>query len=195
MKDRKKPVLIIFLLIFCFVFLIVQATQAAYESTISGRMKNTIAHWSIKVNNQEITDTTIQSIPLTYTVADLTNVRPGKVGPGATLNYPVTIDASGSDVAIKITFDVTDKAINSDKLLTLTGVTSNDLTIIRTGVSTYSAVIAKSALSTSKVVNLNFSWVDNGTPIEYTDDTTSDTFAEIDFNAIQYAGETIVPYS
>ena len=61
--------------------------------------------------------------------------------------------------------------------------------------STYSAVIAKSALSTSKVVNLNFSWVDNGTPIEYTDDTTSDTFAEIDFNAIQYAGETIVPYS
>lgn len=195
MKNRKKVVLIVILLVFCFVFLIVQATQAAYESSITGRMKNTIAHWSIKVNNQEINDGTVDSIPLTYTVTDLTNVRTGKVGPGANLNYPVNIDASGSDVAIKISFTVTDKSADPDKFLTLTGVNSTDLTIVRTGVSTYSAVIDKSVLSTPKVVNLNFSWVDDGTLVEYTDDSTSESFAEIDFNAIQYTGEALVPYS
>ena len=195
MKDRKKSVLVVLLLVFCFVFLVVQATKAAYESTISGRMKNTIADWSILVNNQEISSGTVDSIPLTYTVTDLTNVRSGKVGPGVSLNYPVTIDGSGSEVAIKITFTVTDKSVDPDKFLTLTGVTSSDLTIVRVAANAYSAIIPKASLGTAKTVNLAFTWVDDGSLVEYSDDSTVDDFVEIDFNAIQYTGETLTPYN
>ena len=195
MDGRKKSILIVILLVFCFIYLTVQGIQGAYESTIGGRADNTIAKWSIKVNNQEITDSTITSVPLSYTVTDLTNVRSGKVGPGVNISYPVQIDASGSDVAIKISFTITDKTIDSDKILTLTSVTSSDLTIVRTGASEYSAIIPKTLLNTTKTVTLNMTWVDTGTLVEYTNDLVADDFVEIDFKAIQYTGETLVPYS
>ena len=195
MKNRNKSVLIVILLIFCFIYLVVRGVQAAYESTISGRANNDLADWSIKVNNQEISSGTVQSINLNYTVNDLTNIRSGKVAPGVNLSYPIQIDASGSEVAVKITFTITDKSIDEDKYLTLNSVTSNDLTIVRVDEDKYSAVIPKASLTGTKTVTLSMTWVDNGELVEYDDTVTSDDFVEINFNAIQYTGEALTPYS
>lgn len=195
MKNRKRSVLLIALLIFCFAFLVVQGIQAAYESTISGHGENDIANWSIKVNNQEITSASVESLNLTYTVNDLTNVRSGKVAPGVSLSYPIQIDASGSEVAMKLTFTVTDKSVDSDKFLTLTSVSSSDLTVTRVSADSYCVVIPKASLSGTKTINMNFSWVDDGSLVEYSDDIDSDNFVEISLNAIQYSGEEITPYS
>ncbi|MBQ6497182.1 MAG: hypothetical protein IJI58_00505 [Bacilli bacterium] len=195
MKDRNKRVLLVTLLIFCFIYLVVRGVQAAYESTISGKAENDIANWSIKVNNQEISSDTVQNIDLTYTVNDLTNIRSGKVAPGVNLSYPIQIDASGSEVAVKITFTITDKTIDPDKYLTLTSVTSNSLTIVKVDEDKYSAVIPKASLSGVKTVTLNMSWIDTGDLIEYDDTVTDDNFMEVNFNAIQYTGEVLTPYS
>lgn len=194
MKDKRKVTLIIFLLILCFAYLIVRGAQGAYESIVSATTHNNIASWSIKVNNQEITNNS-NTINLTYTMNTLNNIRAGKVGPGAILTYPVTVDASGSDVAILLTFSITDKTIDSDKFLTLTDIQSSNLTIVRTGQSEYSAIINKSSLSTEKNLTLVLEWIDDNSLIEYSDDTTSDSFVEIDLNAIQYTGETLVQYN
>ena len=195
MKDRNKRVLLVTLLIFCFIYLVVRGVQAAYESTISGKAENDIANWSIKVNNQEISSDTVQNIDLTYTVNDLTNIRSGKVAPGVNLSYPIQIDASGSEVAVKITFTITDKTIDPDKYLTLTSVTSNSLTIVKVDEDKYSAVIPKASLSGVKTVTLNMSWIDTGDLVEYDDTVTDDNFMEVNFNAIQYTGEVLTPYS
>ena len=195
MKDRNKRVLLVTLLIFCFIYLVVRGVQAAYESTISGKAENDIANWSIKVNNQEISSDTVQNIDLTYTVNDLTNIRSGKVAPGVNLSYPIQIDASGSEVAVKITFTITDKTIDPDKYLTLTSVTSNSLTIVKVDEDKYSAVIPKASLSGVKTVTLNMSWIDTGDLVEYDDTVTDDNFMEVNFNAIQYTGEALTPYS
>ncbi len=195
MKNRNKSVLIVILLVFCFIYLVVRGVQAAYESTISGRANNDLADWSIKVNSQEISSGTVQSINLNYTVNDLTNIRSGKVAPGVNLSYPIQIDASGSEVAVKITFTITDKSIDEDKYLTLNSVTSNDLTIVRVDEDKYSAVIPKASLTGTKTVTLSMTWVDNGELVEYDDTVTSDDFVEINFNAIQYTGEALTPYS
>lgn len=195
MKNGKRSVLVVTLLIFCFMYLVVRGIQAAYESTITGRVSNTLADWSIKVNNQEITNSSLESIPLTYTVNDLTNVRSGKVAPGSNLSYPIQIDASGSEVAVKLTFTVTDKTVDPDKYLTLTSVSSNDLSVIRVGANAYCVVIPKASLSGVKTISMNFSWVDDGSLVEYSDEIDSDNFMEIDLNAIQYVGETITPYN
>ena len=125
----------------------------------------------------------------------LNNIRAGKVGPGAVLTYPVTIDASDSDVAILLTFSIRDKTIDTDKYLTLTNIQSNDLTIVRTGASAYSAIINKASLSTSKSLTLVLEWIDDGSLIEYDENTTSDSFVEITLNALQYTGETLTPYN
>ncbi len=195
MKNGKRSVLVVTLLIFCFMYLVVRGIQAAYESTITGRVSNTLADWSIKVNNQEITNSSLENIPLTYTVNDLTNVRSGKVAPGSNLSYPIQIDASGSEVAVKLTFTVTDKTVDPDKYLTLTSVSSNDLSVIRVGANAYCVVIPKASLSGVKTISMNFSWVDDGSLVEYSDEIDSDNFMEIDLNAIQYVGETITPYN
>lgn len=195
MKNGKRSVLVVTLLIFCFMYLVVRGIQAAYESTITGRVSNTLADWSIKVNNQEITNSSLESIPLTYTVNDLTNVRSGKVAPGSNLSYPIQIDASGSEVAVKLTFTVTDKTVDPDKYLTLTSVSSSDLSVIRVGANAYCVVIPKASLSGVKTISMNFSWVDDGSLVEYSDEIDSDNFMEIDLNAIQYVGETITPYN
>ena len=195
MNGRKRSILVVTLLIFCFIYLVVRGIQAAYESTISGRATNELADWSVKVNNQEITSASPEGIPLTYTVTDLTNVRSGKVAPGTSLSYPIQIDASGSEVAIKLTFTVTDKSVDPDKFLTLTSVSSSDLTVIRISENSYSVVIPKASLNGVKTVTMNFTWVDAGELVEYDEDAESDNFVEIDLNAIQYSGETITPYS
>ncbi len=195
MNGRKRSILVVTLLIFCFIYLVVRGIQAAYESTISGRAQNNLADWSVKVNNQEITSASTEGIPLTYTVTDLTNVRSGKVAPGTSLSYPIQIDASGSEVAIKLTFTVTDKSVDPDKFLTLTSVSSSDLTVIRISENSYSVVIPKASLNGVKTVTMNFTWVDAGDLVEYDEDAESDNFVEIDLNAIQYSGETITPYS
>ncbi len=195
MNGRKRSILVVTLLIFCFIYLVVRGIQAAYESTVSGRAKNELADWSVKVNNQEITSASTEGIPLTYTVTDLTNVRSGKVAPGTSLSYPIQIDASGSEVAIKLTFTVTDKSVDPDKFLTLTSVSSSDLTVIRISENSYSVVIPKASLNGVKTVTMNFTWVDAGELVEYDEDAESDNFVEIDLNAIQYSGETITPYS
>ena len=195
MKNGKRSVLVVTLLIFCFMYLVVRGIQAAYESTITGRVSNTLADWSIKVNNQEITNSSLESISLTYTVNDLTNVRSGKVAPGSNLSYPIQIDASGSEVAVKLTFTVTDKTVDPDKYLTLTSVSSSDLSVIRVGANAYCVVIPKASLSGVKTISMNFSWVDDGSLVEYSDEIDSDNFMEINLNAIQYVGETITPYN
>ncbi len=195
MKNGKRSVLVVTLLIFCFMYLVVRGIQAAYESTITGRVSNTLADWSIKVNNQEITNSSLESIPLTYTVNDLTNVRSGKVAPGSNLSYPIQIDASGSEVAVKLTFTVTDKTVDPNKYLTLTSVSSSDLSVIRVGANAYCVVIPKASLSGVKTISMNFSWVDDGSLVEYSDEIDSDNFMEINLNAIQYVGETITPYN
>lgn len=195
MKNGKRSVLVVTLLIFCFMYLVVRGIQAAYESTITGRVSNTLADWSIKVNNQEITNSSLENIPLTYTVNDLTNVRSGKVAPGSNLSYPIQIDASGSEVAVKLTFTVTDKTVDPDKYLTLTSVSSSDLSVIRVGANAYCVVIPKASLSGVKTISMNFSWVDDGSLVEYSDEIDSDSFMEINLNAIQYVGETITPYN
>lgn len=195
MKNGKRSVLVVTLLIFCFMYLVVRGIQAAYESTITGRVSNTLADWSIKVNNQEITNSSLENIPLTYTVNDLTNVRSGKVAPGSNLSYPIQIDASGSEVAVKLTFTVTDKTVDPDKYLTLTSVSSSDLSVIRVGANAYCVVIPKASLSGVKTISMNFSWVDDGSLVEYSDEIDSDNFMEINLNAIQYVGETITPYN
>lgn len=194
MKDKRKMTLMIFLLVLCFTYLVVRGAQGAYESIVNATAHNNIASWSIKVNNQEITNNE-NTINLTYTMNTLNNIRAGKVGPGAVLTYPVTIDASDSDVAILLTFSIRDKTIDTDKYLTLTNIQSNDLTIVRTGASAYSAIINKASLSTSKSLTLELEWIDDGSLIEYDENTTSDSFVEITLNALQYTGETLTPYN
>ena len=194
MKDKRKMTLMIFLLVLCFTYLVVRGAQGAYESIVNATAHNNIASWSIKVNNQEITNNE-NTINLTYTMNTLNNIRAGKVGPGAVLTYPVTIDASDSDVAILLTFSIRDKTIDTDKYLTLTNIQSNDLTIVRTGASAYSAIINKASLSTSKSLTLVLEWIDDGSLIEYDENTTSDSFVEITLNALQYTGETLTPYN
>ena len=195
MKNRTRKILILLLLVLCFGYIIVRAAQAAYESMLSSKVNNRLAGWVIKVNNNLISQTESNSIDLSYTTNSNSSFRTGKVGPGSTLTYPVTINATGTDVAIKFSLVINDKSVIPEKYLTLTDVTSSDITLTRTGETEYTGVILSGSTGTPVTIDLNFEWIDDGTLVEYVDDTSAASKVEINFNAIQYRGETIVPYS
>jgi len=195
MKNGTRKILILLLLVLCFGYIIVRAAQAAYESMLTTKVNNKLAGWVIKVNNNLITQTESSSIDLNYTTNNNSSFRSGKVGPGNTLTYPVTIDATGTEVAIKFSLQVNDKTVIPEKYLTLTGASSTDITLIRTGATEYTGVINKTQTGTPITVNLDFEWIDDGSLVEYKDDDPDASKVEIDFNAIQYRGETITAYN
>ena len=181
MKNRTRKILILLLLVLCFGYIIVRAAQAAYESMLSSKVNNRLAGWVIKVNNNLISQTESNSTNSSF--------RTGKVGPGSTLTYPVTINATGTDVAIKFSLVINDKSVIPEKYLTLTDVTSSDITLTRTGETEYTGVILSGSTGTPVTIDLNFEWIDDGTLVEYVDDTSAASKVEINFNAIQYRGE------
>ena len=195
MEKKKKYILIIIILILCFSYLVVRSAQSSYESTISTTANSPLAGWNIKVNNVLATGGTSTPIDLTYTTNSNPNARPGKISPGSILNYPITLDTTGTGVAVKFSLDIVDKTINTDKLFTLTSISSSDITLIRTDVGQYTGVISKQMIGTNITINLTFEWVDTGAIEEYNPYTNNSSYTEITFNAIQYRGESITPYS
>ena len=186
-----KYVLIILFFIGCFSYLAVQSTLGLYESNVDVVAESNMAGWNIKVNNTSIVNAS-GGIDLSYTITS--NGINNKVAPGSILQYPIVIDASSTDVAVRFDLDIDEKTVNSDKLLKIVSITSNDVTIVRTGESVYSGVIQKANLSNPVTINLVMEWPDDGSLVEYTEDDTDDNYFSIDFHAIQYRGETLTPY-
>ena len=187
-----KYILIILFFIICFSYLMLKSTYSLYESDIDVETSSELAAWNIKINNTEINGVE-DGLDLSYTITS--NAINNKVAPGSVLAYPITIDAADTDVAVKFELDITDKTIDSTKLLQIQSIQSNDITITRTSASKYTGVIPKSGLDTPVTINLVMEWPDDGSLVEYVEDDNDDHYFSIDFHALQYRGEAITPYS
>lgn len=192
-KKIKISLLMIFLII-CFAYLITRATHSSYESNVSVRTNTNMAGWNIKINNTQVTGIDSNGLDLNYEITANAAGKNSKAAPGSVLEYPIDIDTTGTDVAVKFDLEIIDKAVDEDKFLLLKEVSSNDITLIRTDVSTYTGVIEKSSLNNGVSINLKLEWPDDGTLVEYVEDTTDEDYFTIDFHAVQYRGETITPY-
>ena len=162
-------------------------------------MDNEVSEIHLKINGEELgvdadLDNRVILDNITWTN---THTREEKMSPGSTGDLLLELDPTGSEVAILYEIQFVDKAMDDDKILTFDNVTCNR-TIVRTAEDTYSGIISLSDIQNGRKVNVDAHFFfDNTVDIEgFTEDNqVFEDFFEIHFKALQYQGETLVPYT
>ena len=199
--DRRKLVRVLFYLIIfllCIFFLLFKATKASYETNINGRMESTIAEWDIEINNEAITTDEIKSIDITDIVWNANHVRAGKVAPGSTGVMQVEINPKSTDVAIRYELQVVDKTMNPDVVLRVTNISTNNTTLTKTAIDTYTGVLTLTDIRNGLKphITFNIEWEDDPNINDYDRVIeTADDYLLIRFKAYQYQGEQIIEYT
>lgn len=199
MKKKKiiRILCVIFLCIGVGFYLYFKDAYSIFESVIDGIISPDIATWNIKVNDVVVTTVDPIAVDITSITWTGEHVADNKVAPGSVGSLDINIDPTDTDVAIKYDIEVIDKNINPDKLLTVHSVNDLSGNLIRTDVSTYTGIITLDEIDNKIIekISLNVEWIDDNTEINF-DDLSDDVndYLEINFRAIQYRGEEIIPY-
>lgn len=196
---KKSRLWFLFIIAFCLTAYIIIDTFALFESNFVESTNVTIGKWTIKLNNNDITNGTTVEFPIeNFTTYDNNHTTSGYFGPGSSGYFDVVLDPGDTDVAIRydITLDIDENLPgNIDFYLSVDG---NVMT--RTGESTYSGVLDLDDIDNGVMpaLRINIVWNEVGSYNE------SDTNMGIVYNnkitipvtvhVIQYLGETIVPY-
>ena len=198
-KERRKIIIIIAVIILCFLYLGAKVTYTTYESFIEGRSTAKTAGIHLKINGTDVasSDSLDNSIILDNITWTSTHTRPGKISPGSSGTIDLELDPTGSEVAVLYEFQFIDKLMDNDKLITFSNITC-DHTLVQTAADTYSGILTLSDVNNGVKVNVSVDFTfDYLTDIEgiTEDNQVLDDLFEIHFHALQYQGETLVPYS
>ena len=199
MKKKKiiRVLCVIFLCIGVGFYLYFKDAYSIFESVIDGIISPDIATWNIKVNDVVVTTADPMAVDITSITWTGEHVAANKVAPGSSGSLDINIDPTDTDVSIRYDIEVIDKNINPDKLLTVHSVNDLSGNLIRTDISTYTGIITLDEIDNNIIekISLNVEWVDDNTEINF-DDLSDDVndYLEINFRAIQYRGEEIIPY-
>ena len=196
---KKSRLWILFIIAFCLTAYIIIDTFALFESNLNESTSVPIGKWSIKLNNNDITNGTTVEFPIeNFTTNENNHTTSGYFGPGSSGYFDVVLDPGDTDVSIRydITLDIAeDLPGNISYFLSVDG---NAMT--RTDEFTYSGVldIADIDNGVTPTLRINIVWNDIGSYNE------SDTNLGIVYNnnitipvrvhVIQYLGEQIIPY-
>ena len=188
----------------------INSAYAKYSTEAEGIVEETIGAWIVKVNNTNIaTEADVQNFTidaLTYNSNDY--VLEGKIAPGLSGYFDVTIDATEASVAVR--YDVTidfsklniSDSIKFTKLVTVVDGVESEEGIIQTDESTYTGVVSLEDILAGKTNTLRvyLSWEDDGTGINDEEDSMLGTNKDIQVSipvqvkASQYLGEEIIEY-
>ena len=203
-KHRIKIIVVLVFLvaISSFMYFDAFATLTSYESIVDTKVRTTGARFVVKINGTNVvtSDGSVKNLDITSTVTGSSHVKDNKVAPGSSLTIPLNLNVYGSEVAIKFTFDVVDSTIDTDKAMTLMSITNGatSIPLTKTGPNSYTGVVTKAMLSnnTDYAYTLNFEFIDREIILtESLLETNSEDLFVINFNAVQYMGEAITPYT
>ena len=199
---KNKSFLSIFavILIICFLYFGGRSTFTAYESLIFGGSTIKTSGIKVKLNGVDIASNS-EILNSDFFMNNIkwnsTHTREGKISPGSSGTFQIELDPTGSEVAILYEFSFVDKAVDDSKLLTFDDISVDDREIVKTSIDTYSGVISLDDISNGKKVTFNIAFTfDNVEDIEGIEDGADvyEDLFEINFKAIQYSGEELVPY-
>lgn len=191
----------LFILLLCLAYIGSKFTFSLYESYANTDINGDISDIKLKINNVNIVNNTgdISDVVVTdITWTGVSHTRAGKISPGASGTFNLRLDPYGSQVAIIYKFTFVDKTIDPDKILTFTNITASNGTVIRTGINEYSGIISLNDINNGQTIalNIDFEYVDEEDMEPFTEDSENlDDFFTINFDAKQYNGEALVPYT
>lgn len=197
-SDLLKAVVFFVIVIVCLLYLKSKGTYTSYSSEVDGSADSVIAGWNIKIDKEEVTTSSIKNVAISDIKWEGNRVEEGKVAPGSYGKMNVEIDPTGTDVAIKYDFEIIDKKVDENVILTVDNITQSDVELIKTGPNMYTSLLTLDMIKkgVKPVLHLDVMWENDDSINDYEDkDFDLDNFLKINFSAVQYRGEEIVPYS
>ena len=194
-KNILQVFLISILIVLCLIFLKSKVTYTSYESLLDGNISSPIANWIIKIDGKTITQTEeVAGIKIDDIIWKSHGTRDGKVAPGSFGVMNISIDPSGSDVAIYYELEVIDKSIDDTKFLRITNIYFDNSELIKTDVNKYVGVLSLDDIKNGVKPQMRFEVVwESDVDIVYDREAVSnlDGFLVVNFNAKQYNGEAL----
>ena len=200
MKNKKKLISVfsaVILVVICFIYLYSKGTYTIYESKVGGFVDPDIANWSIKVNDVVVTAEDVVTVDISDIEWSTDHVIENKIAPEGKGILSINVDPMDTQVAIRYDIEVIDSTVEPSKILTINSISDTSAELIRTGFSTYTGIITLSDIANNEIKNIKIdvSWIDDK-DIEFNaEEINADDYLEINFTAVQYGGEQIVPYT
>lgn len=193
-KGKVHNFFIFFLVVVCILYLSSKTTYTSYESELDANIDSPIAGWNILIDNKSVTAVeSTDSLKIESISWDTSNVREGKVAPGSKGDMIITIDPSGTDVAIYFELEVIDKSVDSNKLLLVTNITfGRDTELVKINDNTFAGILSLDDISAGKKPALYVKVLWDGTEdMVYDPEIVGnlDSYLVMNFRAKQYLGE------
>lgn len=178
MKKNKKLLMIAILLLL--IVLVGTWAFSKYTTTLTGTGTASVAKWSFKVNGsatETITDLDLLDTTLNSKVVD------GKIAPGTDGSFAVEIDASGSEVAVKYTIELSGLTGMPTNLKFYTDSTFTTEMEITDGKCSTTETIALGDVDTPVIKTIYWQWAYETTEIADNDliDTTDSALEDTTF--------------
>lgn len=194
-KNMLQVFLIAILIVLCLFFLKSRVTYTSYETEVEGKVASPIANWIISIDGKTITEEEeVAGIKIDDISWYNDYVRGNKVAPGSTGEMTISIDPSGTDVAIYYELEVIDKSVDDTKFLTVKNIYFDNNELTKIDVNKYMGVLSLSDIRSGVKPQMKFDVVWESTEdIVYDREAVSDLdgFLVVNFTARQYNGEAL----
>lgn len=194
-KNMLQVFLIAILIVLCLFFLKSRVTYTSYETEVEGKVASPIANWIISIDGKTITEEEeVAGIKIDDISWYSDYARGNKVAPGSTGEMTISIDPSGTDVAIYYELEVIDKSVDDTKFLTVKNIYFDNNELTKLDVNKYMGVLSLSDIRSGVKPQMKFDVVWESTEdIVYDREAVSDLdgFLVVNFTARQYNGEAL----
>lgn len=164
-KKHRKPLYTKIIYLLAITCLVTGLSMAKYQSIYDSSGVALIASWSIKVNDDDITEGTTLEQQITLVPQQSTNVVNGKLAPGYGGYFDIEIDPTGTEVSFDyiITLDVTQLPTDVEIVGYTMGTegTAETATPITNNQITNSVTLGDSAFNEQNVQNIRVYWMWN----------------------------------
>ena len=169
-SKRARIFIALAMLLYC--ISLIQTTYAKYVSSASATSVLSISRWSIKVNDQDIVNSSNFSTAVNPVFEGTANIREGIIAPTAEGYFEIAIDATETDVSFNYTLSITPDANNTVDDLKIYKYSVNGVET-QGSLSTLTNRIAFDAPDTDKAIDIIVY-------VKWDDDVTTQTMSNSD---------------
>lgn len=158
----KKIFILLTIIMLCFTIYKIVSTYALFETQLQKNVKADVGKWNIKVNAEDITNTTTHSFTMnTFKISQSPYTKENKIAPGMDGTFEIDIEPQDTQVSIRydIAIDSTELTNQSIKLNSVMEKNNNN-EIIKTAENTYTGVIPLEKINKDylEAIEISFSW-------------------------------------
>ena len=158
----KKIFILLTIIMLCFTIYKIVSTYALFETKLQKNVKADVGKWNIKVNAEDITNTTTHSFTMnTFKISQSPYTKENKIAPGMDGTFEIDIEPQDTQVSIRydIAIDSTELTNQSIKLNSVMEKNNNN-EIIKTAENTYTGVIPLEKINKDYLdaIEISFSW-------------------------------------